>query len=232
MKYFYFACLLTIAFGSRAQIMNGALNETYANRFYFESQRMDMYRTLVSNDDFLPTPLGERANENSLNIWSHQLGICIGLSRHLYLDGGVSWLQNGEAYAFEALDSDSTFSYQTRYRYLALPLQVKMTFGDQFKFYGGIGIIPALYQGFRQDLQWSNALGAKYDDEVKVNNAMNSFAFSWMGSVGIETQFDNYYTLRFGALYRQQLNNSYSPFEDYMHKSVGWGLNLGLAKKL
>jgi hypothetical protein len=225
----YFLLLISFA---HAQLLNENLKETYPSCFYFESQRMELFRSLASNDAFLPTPLGERANEMALTAWSHQLGICMGLSQHFYLDGGVSWLQNAEAYAFAALDSDSTFAYQTRYRYLALPLQMKVTFGQQFKCYGGLGLVPALYQGYKQDLQWTNALGAKYDDQIKVNNAMNSFTLSWMVSVGIEAQLDNNYALRLGALYRNQLNNSYSPYEDYIHKSMGWGLNIGLSKQL
>ncbi|MBM3916359.1 MAG: hypothetical protein FJ349_01955 [Sphingomonadales bacterium] len=215
-----------------AQILNKDIKKNYATRFYFESQRMNMYRSLVSNDAFLPTPLGERASEIPLPVWSQQLGLGLGLSQHFYLDAGVSWLQNGESYAFKATDSDSSFAYQTKYRYLALPLQLKATFGKQLQFYTGAGLLPALYQGYRQDLQWTNALGAKYDDQVKINNTMNSFTIAWIASVGLDFQLDNKFNLRLGLIYRSQLNNSYSPYEAYIHKSYGWGLNFGISKKL
>ena len=232
MKSILIFAFLVITKGALAQIVNSKIKAVYPTSYYFETQRMQMFRTLLSNDNFLPTPLGERANEIPLSTWSHQIGICVGLSRFVYFDGGVSWMQNGEAYTFKSLDSDSSFNYQTRYRYLALPLQLKMAFGDQFKFYGGIGIVPGLYQDYKQDLQWTNPLGAKYDDVVKINNNMNSFQFSGLGSVGFEAQLDNNYTIRFGALYRRQFNNSYNPYDAYVHKSFGWGLNLGLCKKL
>lgn len=217
---------------ANAQIINDQIKANYPTQFYVETQRVEAFRSLVSNDAFLPTPLGERANEIPLTVWSQQMGICLGLSRHFYLDGGVSWMQNGEAYAFSDSNSDSTFNYQTRYRYLALPLQLKLTLGDKLKFYGGLGLVPALYQGYKQDLQWTNALGAKYDDQIKINNAMNSFAISWMGSAGIDLQFDENHRLRLGLLYRSQLNNSYGPYEDYVHKSYGWGIQIGLSKQL
>jgi hypothetical protein len=156
----------------------------------------------------------------------------MGLSKNFYLDGAVSWMQNAEAYVFAAQDSDSTFAYQTRHRYLALPIQMKVAFGEKIKIYSGLGLVPALYQGYRQDLQWSNPLGAKYDDQIKVNNAMNSFTLSWLCSAGFEANLDNNYSLRLGVLYRSQLNNSYSPYEDYIHKSMGWGLNFGVSKNL
>lgn len=215
-----------------AQILNKDIKKNYPTRFYFESQRMNMYRSLISNDAFLPTPLGERASEVALSVWSQQLGMGLGLSQHFYIDAGVSWLQNGESYAFEATDSDSSFAYQTKYRYLALPLQLKATFGQKLQFYTGAGLVPALYQGYRQDLQWTNALGAKYDDQIKINNTMNSFTIAWIASAGIDLQLDDMFNLRLGLLYRSQLNNSYSPYEAYVHKSVGWGFNFGISKKL
>lgn len=232
MKHIVILFFLTLCFAGQTQLLNKDIKSNYPTRYYFESQRMEMFRSLVSNDAFLPTALGTRADEFELKAWSHQIGICMGLSKNFYLDGAVSWMQNGEAYAFAALDSDSTFAYQTRYRYLALPLQMKVTFGQKIKFYSGLGLVPALYQGYRQDFQWSNPLGAKYDDQIKVNNSMNSFTLSWLCSAGFEANLDNNYSLRLGLLYRSQLNNSYSPYEDYIHKSKGWGLNFGFSKNL
>jgi hypothetical protein len=223
---------MTPAFTGFAQLLNKDVKSNYPTRYYFESQRMEMFRSLVSNDAFLPTPLGTRADEIAQKAWSHQIGICMGLSKNFYLDGAVSWMQNAEAYTFTAQDSDSTFAYQTRYRYLALPLQMKVTFGEKIKFYSGLGLVAALYQGYRQDQQWSNPLGAKYDDQIKVNNTMNSFTLSWLCSAGFEANLDNDYSLRIGVLYRSQLNNSYSPYKDYIHKSMGWGLNFGVSKNL
>jgi hypothetical protein len=232
MKYVVYLFVFTLSFSGYSQILNKDIKKTYPTRYYFESQRMQMFRTLVSNDAFLPTPLGTRADELELKAWSHQIGICMGLSEHFYLDGAVSWMQNGESYSFASLDSDSTFNYQTRYRYLALPVQLKYTRGDQLKIFGGLGLVPALYQGFKQELQWTNALGAEYDDQISVNNAMNSFILSWVSSLGIEAQLDSHYAFRFGVMYRAQLNNSYTPYEDYIHKSKGWGLQFGLTKNL
>lgn len=232
MKQLLCLLLLLLHFSAKAQLLNKDLKRQYATRYYFESQRMQVFRTLLSNDDFLPTPLGERANEKALTAWSSQLGLCAGLNQHLYVDAGLCWLQNGEAYAFEALDSDSSFQYQTKYLYLALPIQLKATFGQKIAFYTGAGLVPALYSGYRQDLQWTNALGAKYDDQIKVNNTMNSFTLSWTISTGLDFQLDQNFSFKMGLIYRSQLNNSYSPYEAYIHKSFAWGFNFGLSKKL
>lgn len=232
MKLSLFLFLFGIQFLSHAQLVNDLIKENYPTRYYFESQRMLMFRSLAPNEDFLNTPLQERANEQAIGLWSQQLGICLGLSKHLYLDGGVAWMQNGEAYEFADLNSDSTYNYQSRYRYISMPLQLKLTFGNQIKFYGGIGLIPSLYQNYRQDIQWTNALGAQYDDKITINNAMNSFILSYITSGGLDIQLDQYYNLRLGMIYRAQFTNSYGLYEDYIHKSKGWGFQFGFSKKL
>jgi hypothetical protein len=61
---------------------------------------------------------------------------------------------------------------------------------------------------------------------------MNSFTLSWISSVNLEIPMNPTLRLRLGVQYRRQLNNSYDPYQDYIHKSAAWGLNLGLAKKI
>ncbi len=214
------------------QIVNKDIKKTYQTRYYFETQRMEMFRTLEPNNDFLPWALSERADEIPINIWSQQVGICIGLGPHLYLDAGMAWMQNGEAYVYQDSQSDSSFNYQTHYRYIGLPFEFKSTFGDKIQFYLGTGLAPALYNGFKQDIQWTNSLGAQYDDKIVINNTLSSFILLWKSSCGLDIHLDDFYNLRLGLIYRQQLNNSYGPYEHFVHKSKGWGINLGLSKKL
>ena len=72
MKHFVFLLLLSPAFTGHTQLLNKDVKSNYSTRYYFESQRMQMFRTLASNDAFLPTPLGTRAGEISQKAWSHQ----------------------------------------------------------------------------------------------------------------------------------------------------------------
>jgi hypothetical protein len=83
MKHLLFLCLLLFSGLAKAQLFNENLKGIYPTQFYVESQRMELFRGLTSNDAFLPTPLGERANESSLTAWSQQLGLCLGLSKLL-----------------------------------------------------------------------------------------------------------------------------------------------------
>lgn len=217
---------------SSAQLMNKDLKSTYPSQYYFESTRAEVFRILNPNTDFLPQALGERANEIPLTLWSQQVGLRLGLSKHSYLDAGISLLQNGEAYAWASTVNDSSFAYQTRYRYLSLPVQYKFSFGQKVSFQVGGGLIPGIQQSFRQDLQWSNALGAKDDDQIKVNNELNGFVLSWVASAGFSIPLNPQLNFGLGAQIRQQLNNTYNPYQSYIHKSQAWGITMGLYKKM
>jgi hypothetical protein len=232
MRTVIFIIFLSSVLLGKTQILNDKIHNNYPTQIYFETTRADVFRSLTPNTDFLMIPLGEREFEKPMIAWSHQLGIHMGLSKHFLIDCGLSWMQNGEAYSWESLDNDSSFSYQTRYHYLALPLQLKYSIGNKISFYTGAGLIPALYLSYKQDQQWTNALGAKYDDQIKVNNTMNSFTLSWTCSAGLEIPLNPTLRLRFGIQYRQQLNNSYDPYQDYIHKSQAFCYNLGLSKKI
>jgi len=207
------------------------LNRDTSSRFYFEASRLNAFRTLEPNADFLNTPLGERANEFKLSIWNYTIGMITPLSKYIYFDGGLSILRNGEQYSWESTTSDSTYNYQTRYNYLGLPLQLKLQGGQNFKYFIGGGILPQMYLSYKQEQQWSEAIGTKRKGEEKINNQINSFAFSWIASAGVEFQFENNFGLRFSGTYRKQINNTYSKYSDYIHKANAIGFNLALTRK-
>ncbi len=199
--------------------------------FYVEANFASSSRKLEPNVDFLNKPLGERANESKLGIWSYSLGMTTPLSNHIYFDGALSLLRNGEQYSWKSNTSDSTFNYQSKYNYIALPLQIKLQGGKKLKYFVGGGLIPQMNFSYKQMQQWTDSLGAKGDEAIKVNNEINSFAFSWVVSAGLELQFENNFGLRLSASYRNQVSNTYIEFSDYIHKSNAIGVNIGITRK-
>jgi len=200
------------------------------SKFYIEASYVVSFRTLESNINFLNTPLGERVNETKLPIWNYTFGMTVPISKLVYFDGGMSILRNGEQYSWESTTSDSSFNYQTNYNYLALPLQLKIQGGNKFKYFIGAGIVPQIYLSYKQEQQWTDSLGSKRNKKETVNNENNSFAFSWIVSAGIELEFENKFGLRLSANYRSQLNNTYTKYNDYIHKANAIGFNLALTR--
>jgi hypothetical protein len=201
------------------------------SRFYVETSILSSFRTLESNPNFLNTPLGERANEVKFSIWNYALGMTTPLTNYLFFDGGLSILRNGEHYSWESTTSDSTYNYQTKYNYLGLPLQLKLQGGKNLKYFVGAGIIPQMHLSYKQKQQWTDSLGSKRTGEEKVNNQINSFALSWIVSAGIEFQFENDFGLRLSGTYRNQISNTYTEFNDYIHKANALGFNVALTRK-
>ncbi len=202
-----------------------------SSRFYIEASYLNSFRSLESNVDFLNKPLGERANESKIGIWNYSLGMTTPLNNHIYFDGALSLLRNGEQYSWKSSTSDSTFNYQSKYNYIALPLQIKYQGGKNLKYFVGGGLIPQMNFSYKQSQQWTDSLGAKRDETIKINNDINSFAISWVVSAGLELQFENNFGLRFSASYRNQISNTYIEFSDYIHKANAIGLNLGITRK-
>ena len=202
-----------------------------SSRFYVEAIFATSFRSLESNVDFLNKPLGERANESKLGIWSYSLGMTTPLSNHIFFDGALSLLRNGEQYSWKSNTSDSTFNYQSKYNYIALPLQIKLQGGKNLKYFIGGGLIPQMNFSYKQNQQLTDSLGSKGDETIKINNEINSFAFSWVVSAGLELQFENNFGLRLSASYRNQISNTYIEFSDFIHRANTIGVNIGLTRK-
>lgn len=199
---------------------------------YLEAVRFKTGRDLLVNSDFLAKPLGEREFENEANHWSFILGISIPIQKVFYFDGGISYIKNGEQYTWQSSINDSSFSYQTSYSYISMPLQFKIQNGNKFKYSLSSGIQMQLLQFFRMNQQWTNDVNTKYSETLKINNDCNSFVLSWISSVGFELAMSKYYGIKLSMQYRKQLSNSYIKTADYIHRSKGFGVGLGLTRTL
>jgi hypothetical protein len=104
---------------------------TYA---FIDFNHTNSFRDLSQNTDFLTIPLGERALEVPLKIWSYQLGINTGIKPNLRFEGGMRLLQTGEQYSYQgSLGGDSTFKSQSKYRYVSMPLLLKWEINFDFQ---------------------------------------------------------------------------------------------------
>jgi hypothetical protein len=223
---FSFSQLVNVSADKRKSDEKDSSSSVYAEAGYFM-----VNRTLESNPDFLNKPLGERANEKSINLWSYSIGLVAPISKYLVFDGSLSFIQNGEQYAWQSSSTDSTFNYKTKYRYIGMPLQVKFQTGKNFVFFAGGGIIPQMYFAYVQSQNWTDSLGSKAEVKIKNYNNLSSFILSAVGTAGIVFNFQNNFGLRLSVQYRKQLTDTYSEYNGYLHKSSAFGFNFGLTRK-
>jgi hypothetical protein len=199
--------------------------------FYVDFQRMTTTPLLTQNTSFLSVPLGERANETSLKVWSYQIGLCSPLTKHLSFDGGLAMIQTGEQYAWNSTTTDSSFLYTTKYRYFGMPLQVKYQTGKDVVFFIGAGVMPQLFQSYQQEIAWTDSLGNAGKKTLNDESMCQSFVLSAVASTGIQLHFKSNYGLRFSLNYRYQLTNSYGPYQYFKHFSSGIGGGIALTRK-
>ncbi len=177
-RYLFLCCLiLTVACQSsfaqleitqQAKKKSGWKQEKMTTQVAMELTRNQSFRTLVPNAEFLNTPLGERANETASTLWSYGLGINTGLGKWVRFESGLLWLQQGEQYAFNDPNSDSSLNYTNRYRYLGLPLALNLQYGSSFRVFVGAGIAPMIFNRSIQQINWSTAVGANEKESLKI----------------------------------------------------------------
>ena len=187
-------------------------------------------RELLVNEGLFADTLGARADEISLPVWSFGLGIRSQINSVFWWQGGVSMIRNGEAHSYT--ENDTTYSYQTKYAYLGMPLKFLYSYGDKIRLYGGIGIIPQIFMGYRQDSQWESTSGASGDDTFKTKSGYNMFVMSAVGNVGVHFSSKTRTSFFIEGVYRYQFTNSYVKTEGLRHFGRALGFNVGLAYTL
>ena len=225
--------LFVNAVNSQIEVMKKPKKDTlFRNKAYGFLNITNVNRTLSPNQDFLPQDIGDRANETSLKTYSFGLGLKGHITKTIIWDGGMSYLQNGEQYEFSPITNDTSFSYQTYYKYIAMPLRLNFTVGKTIQFYGGVGILPQLFLSYRQNQQWETSLGSKGSDVIKAKSNYNSFITSVLFNLGLSITADNGYGLFISPEYRYQLQNGYGKLSSFFHKNFGFGISFGVSKEL
>jgi hypothetical protein len=187
-------------------------------------------RVLTENEGLYAEPLGTRADETSLTVWSYGLGFRNRVNKFIYWDGGISFYRNGESYLYEG--ADTMFAYQTYYNYISMPLRINFCYGKNFLWNAGIGLVPQMFNGYRQEQQWETTTDSKGTETIKARNGYNSFALSAVFNVGLTMNFDNGWGLILMPEARIQLTSTYMETSSYIHKARAYGFSVGLIRNI
>ncbi len=234
LRILFFSAFFIICFTSKAQLINESKAQSkfsfnQNNTLYFGIDFHNTFRELYSNTAFLSSPLGEREYEVPRWMNSYSLRVEIPVFRIFKINSGLSFQQNGESYNWNSVSTDSSFAYQTSFKYIAMPIQLSIEYGNKISIYAALGLSPAIFNSYLQKSQWTNELGSIDSDETNIQDNCNSFIISFQGNLGMHYHFSEHIGAQLSALYRTQLNNTYKEFEDYIHKAYAVGLNLAIS---
>lgn len=174
--------------------------------------------------------LGAFKNEMALNTWSFGIGLSNKLNSYLSWDGGISFLRNGESYAFN--QGDSTYAYETTYSYIGMPLKIVFNYGKSINFYAGLGVLPQMFLGYKKDINWTTNSGAKEREllEVKEGYAPVSFVLNTVFNIGLSIKLQERWSIFVSPEYRLQLNSTFDSKDAYIHKGRAIGVSFGLTR--
>lgn len=195
--------------------------------FYLGAGRVYANRTLESNAEPFGEPLGIRADETGLKTWSFQVGMRNRVHRFVSYDAGFALDRFGESYEYDDPDSDSTFSYTTRYTYYSMPIQVLFTYGKDARFFVGGGLQPQLLGGYRQKTEWTTTLSSTGDSEIKKTDGLNGFGLAALVSFGVQLRFSKTTSVYVLPSFAWNLTDTYDKQADYIHKSQSFNLKFG-----
>lgn len=187
-------------------------------------------RELIENEGLFQKPLNERVNETAYTTLSYQFGFNHYLSKHFYLDAGLSFLKNGEQYNFTG--TDSTFAYQSTYNYIAMPIHFNYVVGGKLKFHFGLGLTPQMFLKHNQEQQWTTATNSSKTNSISTKSNYNNFIISSTIQAGIKYQFKKQIGIYFLPEFRYQLNSTYLNTNAHKHFARVFGLQFGLTYNL
>lgn len=196
--------------------------------FYLGAGRVFANRTLESNKSPYGAPLNSRADETGLKTWSYQAGVRNRIGKYLSYDVGLGIDRFGESYKYDDPNSDSTFSYTSRYSYYAVPVQVLATFGKDFRFFFGGGIEPQLIAGYRHKEKSTTGLNAPQEKTIKSTNGINQFNMGVLATCGIQWRLGRTTSVYCMPTWMWNLTSTYDKQADYIHKATTFNLKFGL----
>ena len=197
-----------------------------ATSIFLSSTWSSTFRQLEPGEGFFGQPLGERVNETKLNVWSFTFGFRSQLNKHIAWEGAVSYMRNGESYSFE--EPDTSYSYESRYSYIAVPMKLFYTYGTEIKLLVGAGIVPQMFSGFKQDITYEDKLSNNVTEEVKTKIGYNSFVLSTVFNIGAQYKVGDRWSILLLPEYKLQLTSSYQKDGPYKHKAYSIGGHMGL----
>ena len=230
----FVCCLVLISFGANAQLISSDQNKSRSKfndqtYIYLGVDVLNSYRDLNPNIQHLNTPLGDRANEIPRWLTGYSIRVTVPIVNMLKVNTGLSFQQNGESFNWLSAETDSSFSYQTSFRYIAMPIQLSAEFGKKIGLSGACGLTPAIFSSFLQKQQWTNAMGSENSQDISIQDDCNSFIISFQADLGLHYHINEQFGMQITAQYRKQINNTYREFQNYIHKAHALGFNCSLS---
>lgn len=184
------------------------------------------YRLLAENTGIYGEPLGYRSDETPVLGFQFQAGLRSKLSNNFYAVFGIGVTQNGEQYAYSA--SDSSFSYTTRYRNIALPLGLQFNTGNKLRFVATVGVQPQLFLAYQQEVKSKTTAGEESSTKVKQLANLSPFTFASFAQAGLEWRLSSEVSMYLTPELRYQLSNTFGKQAPYKHNAFVYGLQVGI----
>lgn len=213
-----------------AESISGSDSLTGTN-FYISGLFQYAYRSFEDNSP-TGTYYADWERQTAAFSGGANAGILIELTDFIQLDLGVSYFGHGENYTYADSLTDSTYSYRNNYVQFALPMRLRMVYGDKIQLYAFAGIAPLNILKIRYKSDYKTEAGKIVERETE-NITTGFTTFNVMFSAGFGVIYNlNRVGFFLAPEYRRNLINTYGDKIISMdHKMFGYGINAGMILK-
>lgn len=184
------------------------------------------YRTLEINEGLFAQPIGERENEEGLWTVGYHLGVRTPLSNRIKLEIGAGYYANKEKNDVQS--TDSILGYENTYQHISFPLRLVYSFGNEIKFYGGVGIIPKAFLSMSRKETTLDINNKETTQKYRERDNYNLFLLDGVVTIGAQFQLNDNYGIYASLEGRRQFTNNYNNQSPYIRKPYALGFNFGI----
>jgi hypothetical protein len=188
------------------------------------------YRNLKPSDNIFSRPLDQKKDEELVFSLRASGGMQVILFKHLMLDFGFSYTEQGEQYSFTDPNSDSTYAYINKYRYIGIPLTINGIFGgERIRFYFGGGLIPSMFINLGQKTEYTTETGTKFSTKENIRTSdYNQFQLMAIGKLGMHLNLTKHVGFYLAPELRYNILNTFQEQYKHVHHQWAWGIDFGL----
>jgi hypothetical protein len=200
-------------------------NDTNGLKLFFDYTLSSANRFLKANEPFYTGDLGDKKNEKSISTHSFNIGLEQSFKKNLFFSFGISIINFGEK--FQEDKSDSLLNYKTVYSSVACPIQIGYATKGKFSFAFSTGLQAQILARYKKQNSYVKE-GKELVEIDKNARDINTMTLANVSNIRFSVQTSNSVQIYTALTSVFQLTNTFSKYQNYVHKPYLFGAKVGV----
>jgi hypothetical protein len=201
------------------------IKDTNGLKLFFDYTFSSAHRFLKANEPFYTGDLGDKENEKSITTHSFNIGLEQSIKKNLFFSFGLSLMNFGET--FQENTSDSLLNYKTVYSSVACPIQIGYATKGKFSFAFSTGLQAQILARYKKENSYVKE-GKEMEEIDKNARDINTMSLAHVSNIRFSVQTSNSVQIYTALTSVFQLTNSFTKYQNYVHKPYLFGAKIGV----